>query len=110
MKLPGGEEAVIEIAKLRDYCLNPNHLRGRHKARVFLSVLGMTGAHAEELRRNLVIAARDGNAVLGTADTFGTRYIIDFEMRRGGRAAVIRSCWIVRSGERMARFVTCYVL
>ena len=33
MNLPKPELAVVEIAKLRDYCLNPDHLRGRHKAR-----------------------------------------------------------------------------
>ncbi len=35
MKLPNGGRAVVEIAKLRDYCLNPAHPRGRHNARVF---------------------------------------------------------------------------
>ncbi len=34
MKLPNAENAVVEIAKLRDYCLSEDHLRGRHKARV----------------------------------------------------------------------------
>jgi len=34
MKLPGGERANVDVAKLRDYCLNPTHPRGRHKARV----------------------------------------------------------------------------
>lgn len=42
MRLPGGEHAVVEIKKLRGYCLNPLHPRGRHKARVFSSVLGLT--------------------------------------------------------------------
>jgi hypothetical protein len=40
MKLPNGDQAVVDIAKLRDYCLNKDHLRGRHKARVFAAVLG----------------------------------------------------------------------
>jgi len=30
MKLPNGEQAVVAIEKLRDYCLNPYHHRGRH--------------------------------------------------------------------------------
>jgi len=37
--LPGGAGAIVEISKLRDYCLDPHHRRGRHKARVFLSTL-----------------------------------------------------------------------
>ena len=50
MKLPGGELAVVEIAKLRDYCLNPSHPPGRHKARVFTAALNLGQADAEFLR------------------------------------------------------------
>jgi hypothetical protein len=40
MKLPNAESAIIAIEKLRNYCLDPEHPRGKHKARVFSSVLG----------------------------------------------------------------------
>lgn len=110
MTLPNGEAATVEIEKIRDYCLSPRHARGRHKARVFLSVLGMTAADSRELRGALIDAALKRDAILGTSDQYGTRYIIDFEFTRGGRAAEIRSCWIVRKGETAPRFVTCYVL
>lgn len=42
MKIPNCEQAFVDIVKLQDYCLNAEHLRGRHKARVFRSVLGLT--------------------------------------------------------------------
>ena len=48
MKMPNGDKAVVEIEKLSQYCLNPLHPRGRHKARVFESALGITGEDAEE--------------------------------------------------------------
>ena len=108
MRLPHGDAAIVDIAKIRDYCLNLNHPRGKHKARVFLSVLGMTAYQAEELREALALAARDGDAAIGSSDSYGTRYIIDFELKRGGRTGAIRSCWIVRSSESVARFVTCF--
>jgi hypothetical protein len=57
MKLPGGADAVVDIAKLRDYCLSPVHPRGRHKARVFAAVLGLTQADADFLREELLSAA-----------------------------------------------------
>jgi len=41
VKLPNGEYAIVEIEKLRDYCLSLIHPHGRHKARVFASVLGL---------------------------------------------------------------------
>jgi hypothetical protein len=34
-RLPHGDEAILDIRKIQDYCLNPSHPRGRHKARVF---------------------------------------------------------------------------
>ena len=90
MKLPNGESAIVEIEKLRDYCLSPGHPRGRHKARVFHSLLGMTTTDAEELRATLIDAALRENATPGASDQYGTRYIIDFELRRAERTAEIR--------------------
>jgi hypothetical protein len=110
MRLPNGEAVVVEIEKPRDHCLSSKHPRGRHKARVFLSLLGMGAADAEELNAALVEAALNGDAVLGVSDQYGTRFIIDFEIRHGESAANIRSCWIIRSGEVAPRFVACYIL
>jgi hypothetical protein len=110
MKLPNCEAAILDIEKLRDYCLSLEHPRGRHKARVFLSRLDLAAAQAEEFRAALLDAARNENAALGASDRFGTRYIIGFELGRGPKAAVIQSCWIVRDSETAPRFVTCFVL
>jgi hypothetical protein len=110
MKLPNAESSILDIEKLRDYCLSVTHPRGRHKARVFQSVLGMTDADADELRAALIDAALQENVTPGVSDQYGERYIIDFELKRGEREAIIRSCWIVRRGETIARFITCYIL
>ena len=109
MKLPNGARAIVEIRKLREYCLNPQHPRGRSKARVFASV-GIREADAEELRTTLVAAASKGKAVPGAANSYGQRYIVDFNMARCGRAVRIRSTWIVRAGEDLPRLTSCYVL
>jgi hypothetical protein len=68
MKLPGGANAIVEISKLRDYCLDPRHPRGRHKARVFLTALDLSQGEAEFLRNALLKAAREEDAALGEAD------------------------------------------
>ena len=51
MKLPNGHRAIVDIRKLRDYCLNPNSPNGRNKARVFAASLGLTPPDAEILRQ-----------------------------------------------------------
>jgi len=70
----------------------------------------MTTLHAEELRAALLDAALNEEASAGASDQYGTRYIIDFELRRDSRVAQIRSCWILLNGEDAPRFVTCYIL
>lgn len=109
MKLPNGADAVVEIEKLRGYCLNPHHPRGRNKARVFASV-GIREADAEELQMHLLRAARDAEATLGTLNEYGQRYTVDFELVRQGRSVRIRSIWIVLTGQDLPRLATCYVL
>jgi hypothetical protein len=110
MKLPGGGRAIVDFTKLRDYCLNPLHSRGRHKARVFASALGLTRADVEFLGEQLLHAAREGSAVRGEADEYGDRYVIDFELIRGSRRAIVRSAWIVRRSEQIPRLTSCFVL
>ena len=110
MRLPGADRAIVDIAKLRDYCLDPHHPRGRHRSRVFASALGLTPADAEILRNALMAAARQESAVPGHSDEYGDRYTIDFEMEHRGRHATIRSGWIVLRDETQPRLTSCFVL
>jgi hypothetical protein len=110
MLLPDAEHAVVELDKLREYCLNPSHSRGRHKARVFASALQMVQLDAEFLRERLLEAARTCEAVPASRDKYGDRYTVDFSCDRGDRRALIRSGWIIRTGESSPRLTTCYVV
>ncbi len=110
MHLPNGSRAVVDIAKLREYCLNSEHPEGRHKARVFRSTFCMTAGEAEELREMLLAAAHDEDTVESGADAYGRRYIVDFMIRRGGQMAVVRSAWITKIDEVFPRLASCYVL
>jgi hypothetical protein len=109
MLLPNGERAIVDIRKLRDYCLNPDNPRGSRKARVFRSVLGMTKVDAPALRQKLLQVAASEQAKVGEIDRYGQRYTIDFELRKGTRKVVVRSGWIILSNETMPRLTTCYV-
>lgn len=110
MKLPNGDVAILDLRKIRDYCLSKEHPRGKHKARLFAVVLGMHSADAEILGNALRHAAKTAEASLGIADEYGVRYIIDFELQHKGRTSNVRSGWIIRTGEDVPRFTTCYVL
>lgn len=111
VKIPNGDKAIVDLANLRDYCLNPLHLRRRHKARVFEALLGLTAQDAEMLSRALLdAAASKEDATLGHADDFGQRYVVDSEMDGPRGSGIIRSSWIIRTGEDFPRLATCYVL
>jgi hypothetical protein len=110
MKLPNTHQAVVEIEKLRDYCLSVNHPRGRHKARVFVTTLGITAEDAEELREAILSAVVSADATPTERDEYGQRYFADFAMARQGKQAKIRTTWIIRSQEDYPRLTSCYVL
>ena len=108
--LPNGDHAVVEIVKLTDYCLNPEHPRGRNKARVFAATTGCRAEHAAQLRDALLQAARTQPAVPDEVDDFGQRFVIDFWLNGPTGRAQIRSSWIIRSNEDFPRLTSCYVL
>lgn len=110
MKLPNAERAVVDVRKLRHYCLNAEHPRGQHKARVFKSALGWTAEQAEDVRRRLLEAVLREDASFLGADDYGQRYALDFPIQGAGGVATVRSLWIIRYGEDFPRFASCYVL
>jgi hypothetical protein len=103
---------AVDIVKLRDYCLSDTHPRGRHKARVFRSRLGLTAADAEWLGQALLDAAqhRQDDVRPTDADTFGQRYVLDFPLTTAAGTATVRSAWIVLAGQDVLRLTSCYVL
>jgi len=109
MRLPNRDQAIVDIEKLRDYCLSAEHPRGCHKARVFAARLGLSADDAELLREALLNAAQTCDAAPGEEDSFGRRYVVEFTMDGPTGRGRVRSTWIVRRGETFARFVTCYV-
>lgn len=111
MKLPNGSSAVVDIEKLRGYCLSAQHPEGRHKARVFLATLGMSATDADKLREFLLAAAGSNDEVLMTGvDEYGRRYSLDVQIVLGSREAIVRSAWIIKTSEEFPRLVSCYVL
>jgi hypothetical protein len=110
MLVPNSEYAIVDIRKLRDYCLNPEHDDGKHKARLFSSILGMTTDDAEGLQEILLEVIKTHEAQLGRQDEFGQRYVLDFRIEWQNRNAILRSGWIVEHGSEIPKLTTCYPL
>ena len=77
MKLPNSNKAFVDLAKLRDYSLNPEHESGGHKARVFRAALALMIDDAQWLQTEVLRIAQEGEARIGEASQFGQKYIID---------------------------------
>ena len=110
MPIPHAGRAVVDVRKLRDYCLNPLHDEGHHKARLFAAALGMTAADAEDLRTHVLRAVQVADAHIGRQDAYGQRYTVDFLLELRNRQAMVRSGWIIEHGSDSPRLTTCYPL
>ncbi|GBD88540.1 hypothetical protein BMS3Abin03_02476 [bacterium BMS3Abin03] len=110
MLLENANKAIIDIRKLRDYCLSKSHPRGKHKANVFEKVINLEAKDANKLKVLLYKAVNNSDAKFLTKDNFGSRYQIDFQIENNNKIATIRSLWIVRNEDGIPRLITCYVL
>ena len=110
MKLPNGDKAIIDPRKVTDYSLSPEHDDGKHKARLFQELLGISLENAHLLLDALKEVAIRGEANVGKQDRYGQRYVVDFSFAGPTGSAMIRSAWIIRAGENVPRLVTCYIL
>ena len=108
--LPNPAGAILDLRKIEEYCLSPTHPRGRHKARVFREALGLGQVDAEWLRAVVLERIWRAEAVELGGDDLGARWRVDIRVARHDKAVVVRTIWIVRTGEQMPRFVTCWVM
>jgi hypothetical protein len=110
MKLPNGHRADLGT-KLEEYALNPLHRDGRHKARVFSSVLGITLESQHVLKEALLRAAAHEEITEDKGDNgFGRVFVLRFPLTAGGKSGVVASVLIIRHGEDFPRLATCYIV
>jgi hypothetical protein len=110
MKLPFADEADVPKAKIVLYLLNPEHRRGKSKARFFQG----RGFSAES-RQAMVNSPRQHAAKNDIAKEettpLGVRMVVEGGMAMpNGTVAEVRSIWFIEHGERIPRFVTAYPL
>jgi hypothetical protein len=109
MKLPNAEKAVIDDRKIKDYCLNPEHPRGKHKAKVFQRSLGITVENSQELINQIRKGIIQKDCLKGDVDDYGQRFTVDVEIVIDSKKAVVRTGWILKKNETRPVFTTCFV-
>ena len=110
MKLPNGDYSHIGD-KLKEYVLNPLHPRGKHKARKFKSVLGITLENPEPLIEALLRAASTSQeAITAGENQFGRLFELSFSLSTNRDRATVSSVWMIRREEDFPRLVTCFII
>jgi hypothetical protein len=109
MKLPNGDQAIIDEDKILNYILDPLHRYGQHHARLFSQLIGIDRDSWDKLYDALANAASSGDATVGQKSNFGEKYEIRFPMTGPRGTRIILSIWMIRSGETQPRLVTAYV-
>jgi filamentous hemagglutinin len=101
----------IDPRKLTDYALDPASLKGADKAAMFRRHLGFTQENFQLLLAQIEAQALDAEATLGFEDHHGQRFQVDLAIMgvNPGQQEIVRTGWIVKPGEDMARLTTLYV-
>lgn len=95
-RLPAAPHAVVDPEKLRDYVLSPDHAHGRHKARVFLSALGIDQDNWEYLREQIITGVVDAEVSEVRAGRYGLRYSVPILIEGlNGETHEVITGWIV---------------
>ena len=109
VRLPKAREARIPTDKLIGYALDLTHERGRHKARVFASALGITSADWRYLHDQILEALPEGEVRATRITPFGVGYevVVMIDGLNGATHPVITT-WIVE-GDRPPRLTSSWV-
>lgn len=107
MKLPNGHQADLGN-KIENYCLNPNHQKGKNKATLFQKRLGINLENLEILKKAIKQAAITESVVIRKINEYGTHYNLKFLLKTDVGESLILVAWTIRTGEDFPRLTNCY--
>lgn len=98
VRLPNARRARIPTDKLVRYALDPSHERGRHKARVFASALGITATDWRYLHDAILGALPEATVRSTSITPFGVTYevVVMVDGPNGATKPVVTT-WIVEA-------------
>ena len=108
MKLPLGDRALIPIDKLLGYCLNSDHPKGKHKAKVFKSALGITAENVQLLYQLVQQAAMEGDVVQAQTTEFGQEFKLDWIVPETD-GVQLRTIWLIPQGSIVPQLVSAFI-
>lgn len=105
--LPNYQKAVVPRSKLEDYALNPAHTEGRHKARLFKSILGFERTDWEKLGKIILDELPYYKAAFSREDLWGKYYLVSLPIiGLNGQKAIVQTVWVIKNGTDYPSFVT----
>jgi hypothetical protein len=110
--LPRASEAYIPPDKLAGYALSPEHPRGRHKARVFASALGITSSDAAYLEQAILEAVPTAPVSgIRTQGPYGYLYTVPILLEGlNGATHTVITAWIHHpAADAPPRLISAYV-
>jgi len=106
MKLPNREQAVVAVAKLREYLLNIEHRRGGTKARLFAQ-FGYDRGNWRRLESDIRMCHLTADVDAKRRTPYGMRYEIHAPLQTpSGRELMVRTIWQIDDGTEFPRLIT----
>jgi len=92
--------ARVDVRKLRDYSLNEQHPKGKHKAHLFRKLLGITAADWLFLGEQLIAGLAKELVQNPVNSQWGVQYhIVSNVTGRNEQTKLVKSAWIIRPGQ-----------
>lgn len=108
MNLPNANLALVERQKIGEYLLNREHPDNGGKADFFMA-LGFRANDWETMAIALRVLAINSSVSLSMESEHGKKYIVDGVIETPvGKTPMVRTVWIVDTGEAIPRLVTAY--
>ncbi len=107
--LPNYQLAEIPDEKIYGYCLNSLHERGKHKARIFRQVLGISAKDGEILKSEIISNLQISEVRNIRENIHGTIYTVPLKICIFEREAEIITAWIILHNNNVPKLITCYV-
>ena len=108
MQLPNKENAIIPIAKIKDYLLSDTHPSGKSKSK-FFRMFGFNETNIPLLEQFLLKIAQSYEVKKVELSPHGKKYTIDGKLYAPvGKNVSVRTIWIIENNKDRPRFVTAY--